>query len=301
MNADTETEYRIRKSKFVSVFDKAPEGAYCPAFIKLVLANGCPYHCGYCYTEGTFRGAAGPGKPVVFNNPVNDIWKEIVAGNPGLYNAGELADSLAPNSRYPEILSLIYNFANKNPGDKKALLLLTKSTYQENEALLSRVERLNLHASPNIVWAVSITTKESAERWGENSWEGRVELIKHFSDLGYRLRIRLDPITLDADGDYGNMDEIIDIINNTNCELVTAGMLRPYPALYKKNMKKYLEKSFPLELDCSMMRYNPKIRAKMFQMIRGKLNVNIPLALCKESYDVWVDAGLTVTKCCCQI
>ncbi|MDP2857911.1 MAG: hypothetical protein Q8P50_08040 [Bacillota bacterium] len=86
------TALRERKSDFVKLFDKTPAGVICPHFYELVLSNGCPYDCAYCYLRLTFRGHK---SPVLFTNSWDRVRAEIEAIDQGVFSTGELADSLA--------------------------------------------------------------------------------------------------------------------------------------------------------------------------------------------------------------
>ena len=83
---------RERKSKFVKLFDKTPPAVFCPHFYELILSNGCPYNCVYCYLKLTFRGKT---EPNIFTNDWDGVKRELdrIAG--GVFSTGELADSLA--------------------------------------------------------------------------------------------------------------------------------------------------------------------------------------------------------------
>jgi len=83
---------RERKSKFVRLFDKTPVEVKCPHFYELVLSNGCPYNCSYCYLKLTFRGKT---NPTVFENGWDKVKAEIEDIPEGVFSTGELADSLA--------------------------------------------------------------------------------------------------------------------------------------------------------------------------------------------------------------
>jgi len=109
---------RDRKSKFVRLFDKTPPGVLCPHFYELVLSNGCPYNCSYCYLKLTFRGNT---EPTLFQNGWEKVKAELDGISHGVFSTGELADSLAV---IPPLLpkALDYFTAQNN----KSLLMVTK-------------------------------------------------------------------------------------------------------------------------------------------------------------------------------
>ena len=110
---------RQRKSKFVRLFDKTPAGVVCPHFYELVLSNGCPYDCSYCYLRLTFRGRT---EPVLFENGWDSVRSEIDEVPGGVFSTGELADSLAV---IPPLLPKALDYFTIQ--ENKFLLMVTKS------------------------------------------------------------------------------------------------------------------------------------------------------------------------------
>jgi len=110
---------RQRKSKFVRLFDKTPAGVVCPHFYELILSNGCPYDCSYCYLRLTFRGRT---EPVLFQNGWESVRSEIDGVPRGVFSTGELADSLAV---IPPLLPKALDYFTIQ--ENKFLLMVTKS------------------------------------------------------------------------------------------------------------------------------------------------------------------------------
>ena len=81
---------RERKSEFVKLFDKTPPDVVCPHFYELILSNGCPFDCSYCYLKLTFRGKTNPN---LFTNKWEVVEKELEKINQGVFSTGELASS----------------------------------------------------------------------------------------------------------------------------------------------------------------------------------------------------------------
>src|SRR4030043_1614981 len=111
---------RERKSKFVKLFDKTPDSVFCPHFYELILSNGCPYDCSYCYLRLTFRGRT---EPTLFQYGWESVKSEINTIQHGVFSTGELADSLAITP--PLLPNAIKYFSLLND---KFLLMVTKST-----------------------------------------------------------------------------------------------------------------------------------------------------------------------------
>ena len=78
---------RLRKSKFVRLFDKTPDSVVCPHFYELILSNGCIYDCSYCYLKLTFRGK---NTPTLFNNEWAEIENELASIPFGVFSTGVL-------------------------------------------------------------------------------------------------------------------------------------------------------------------------------------------------------------------
>ncbi|NPV71172.1 MAG: radical SAM protein [Firmicutes bacterium] len=175
---------RERKSRFVKLFDKTPAGVNCPHFHELVLSNGCPYDCTYCYLRLTFRGNKAP---VLFNNGWEQVKSELDAAPGGVFSTGELADSLAVTP--PLLDSAIDYFAGQT---NKYLLLVTKST---NTRVLTQRD-----PSPQIIVSFSVNSTAASALYEPlcPSREERLLEAAKLRDLGWRVRIRLDPIIEEA-------------------------------------------------------------------------------------------------------
>jgi len=76
-------------------FEKTPFDIVCPHFWELRWAYGCPYHCAYCYLQGTFRGNKEPRTKnideILFT--LDNAFKDRTL-EPSIFNSGELSDSL---------------------------------------------------------------------------------------------------------------------------------------------------------------------------------------------------------------
>ena len=117
----------------------------CPHFYELVLSNGCPYNCLYCYLKLTFRGNK---SPVIFTNSWTQVEKELLRVPSGVFSTGELADSLAV---VPDLLGPALDWFSRQ--QTRYLLLTTKST---NIGPL--IER---EPSPQIIVSFSINAPEA--------------------------------------------------------------------------------------------------------------------------------------------
>jgi len=213
---------RKRHTSFIHYFDKTPPGIICPHFYILAFANGCPYKCDYCYLNLTLRHWP---EPTVFANTAR-MFQEIrdwiyATEKPSVLNAGELSDSLVWDKEIKLTQSLIPIFASQN---KHKLLLLTKS------ANISELAKLT--PSDSVITSFSLNSQEVSNKYEKKSPppSARLNSAKTLKQLGFRVRLRIDPIIPIPNWKEG-YTELIEQINNIAPETITLGTLRFFPAL----------------------------------------------------------------------
>jgi len=272
---------RMRKSPFVRLFNKTPSNVICPHFYELILSNGCPFNCLYCYLKLTFRGNK---NPVIFTNPWSQVEKELLKISKGVFSTGELADSLAviPDLLEPAILW----FSNQ---EGRYLLLTTKST---NINFLRKFT-----PSSQVIVSFSINSLKAWELFEKKTPSPlkRLESAEKLKALGWRVRIRLDPVCLEVGlKDY---EDICKRIKDLDPEVVTVGTLRHYPGLFrfeKQAPRKGLKKA-----PDGRMRYAEEERLKAYETIANWLGREP--ALCKETREVWEKLGWKFRVCNCTV
>ncbi len=270
---------RERKSNFVRLFDKTPPGVVCPHFYELVLSNGCPYDCSYCYLKLTFRGKT---EPTLFQNGWEKVKSELDVAGKGVFSTGELADSLAI---VPPLLPKALDYFTTH--NDKLLLLVTKST--NIEILRSR------EPSKNLLVSFSINSLGGAAKY-ENSAPHpmrRLEAAEKLINLGWRVRIRLDPVILESGLD--SYEPICKAIAAINPERVTVGSLRQYPGLFRF-LPDAPRKGLRRAKD-GRMRYSASERINTYKQIAEWLGFQP--SLCKETKEVWSALGWDFTGCNC--
>jgi spore photoproduct lyase len=208
---------RVRKSKFVRLFDKTPKEVVCPHFYELILSNGCPYDCTYCYLKLTFRGNS---RPTLFTNKWKQVQQELENIPQGVFSTGELADSLAVT---PPLLEPALQYFRSQKS--RYLLLLTKST---NIKILR-----NNSATKGVIASFSVNSTPAAKNYeiGAPDPLHRIEAAQELNRLGWRVRIRIDPIIVEAGID--SYKTICQKIAELKAEVVTIGTLRQYPGLFR--------------------------------------------------------------------
>lgn len=270
---------RERKSPFVRLFNKTPAGVCCPHFYELILSNGCPYDCAYCYLRLTFRGNKGP---VMFTNPWERVRAEIDKSSSGVFSTGELADSLAV------IPPLLWEAVEYFREQKHKYLLLT--TMSCNVELFREVK-----PTPQVIISFSINAPEIAAKYERlaPSPVVRLRAASELLELGWRVRIRLDPVVVE--GGLEIYRPICREISSIGVERVTVGTLRQYPGLYRFapdaprcGLRKALD---------GRMRYPVSVRAGVYRAIAEWLGFEP--ALCKETDEVWKLLGWQFRGCNC--
>ena len=270
---------RERKGKFVKLFDKTPPEVCCPHFYELVLSNGCPYDCSYCYLKLTFRGNT---QPTLFINGWEKVKSEIDAVPHGVFSTGELADSLAV---LPPLLPKCIDYFLGL--DSKILLLVTKSI---NVNILKQ-------RSPNnqIILSFSVNSAPAAEKFEKSAPrpDKRLETAAEMIRLGWRVRIRLDPVILECGIEH--YEPVCRQIADIRPEIVTVGTLRQYPGLFRfapSAPRKGLSRAKD-----GRMRYPVDERLRAYEKISSWLGFQP--SLCKETEEVWEALGWKFAGCNC--
>jgi len=270
---------RQRKSQFIRLFDKTPAGVVCPHFYELILSNGCPYDCSYCYLKLTFRGRT---EPTLFQNGWETVKPEIDAIDGGVFSTGELADSLAI---LPPLLPKAIDYFSTL--EHKFLLLVTKSINVD----VLRVRK----PSRQIILSFSINSIPAATTFEQKTPSPlrRLTTAKEMIELGWRVRVRLDPIIFESGIDY--YEPICEQIAGIKPERVTVGTLRQYPTLF--NFARNAPRSGLSKAKDGRMRYPLIDRVENYQKIASWLGFQP--SLCKETEEVWNTLQWKFNGCNC--
>jgi len=272
---------RLRKSKFVRLFDKTPKDVICPHFYELILSNGCLYNCSYCYLRLTFRGKC---SPVLFVNEWSAVKQELDQVKAGCFSTGELADSLAV---IPPLLPQALDYFGYQ--ETRNLLLVTKSI---NIDILT-----DRPASVKIIPSFSVNSSVVARKHERGAPEPleRLEAAEELKKNGWRVRIRLDPIILEEG--LETYKDICARIARLQPEMVTVGSLRQYPGLFNYAPNAPRE-GLSLSSD-RRMRYPLEVRRKTYRQIAEWLGFQP--GLCKETIDLWDILGWEFRGCNCTL
>ena len=298
------------RSSFIKQFHCPEEesGVVCFPFWELVAAAGCPYKCAYCFLQGTLSYVFGhyPLQGAIFQN-----WRDMIAEverwlecpTPRMLVLGELQDGLAFDGAYKRVAGrsltemLIPLFAAQR---KHKLLFLTKS-------VLVRYARA-MRPSDQVIFSWSVNAVEAARRWELRAPSPlrRLEAARTIKDLGWPIRLRLDPM-IPFPGWQVGYAEIIERINELSPESVTVGALRASSSLprYAKSFGRDtsvfdllttkdpggFKKRLPDETHMGMLRF----------AVERLDRSNVRIALCKEHRSVWSALGLRFQGCHCLL
>jgi|YelNatPaOPRAMG01_1025707.scaffolds.fasta_scaffold18082_4 spore photoproduct lyase len=274
-------------------FRKTPKSIVCPHFWELRWAYGCPFDCAYCYLQGTFRGKKEPRYV-----PLEHVFLALEAAfndsnlEPSIFNSGELADSLMN----PKIMEKIADKFEEQ--SKHKLLLLTKS---DNVDFL--VEKLRKQT----IASFSLNARKVWELWEHRtpSPDRRIKAAKSLMEVGYNVRVRIDPIFPIENWQMHYEDLIYSMLSNFSHdpERITLGTPRG------------LQKTLMFSKDDSWTKWftessgwGKKIatatRKEIYVFFLDKLTAygfdKSKIAICKETEMMWSELGLNKHYCMCN-
>jgi spore photoproduct lyase len=274
----------------------------CAHFMLLAWANGCPYNCSYCFLKGTFRfkGQDEQGRvPMIFKDRerVEKHLKAFLAydGPAEIINTGELSEALCDEgSREKEAFSEF--IMRLVAGSKHRVMFLTKSTNIQ-KFLVNNWQK-------NSILAWSLNAPEVSVRWEKlapNPIE-RLEAAKKVFDVGYEVRLRIDPmVAVDNWKDaYGGL--VDEIYKRLKPSVITLGCLRGLTTtiIYAK------DKSWvPYLTEKSNWGKKPphEQRLEMYRFMIAKIrsfDKNVSIGLCKETLSIYADLKMKPSEIRCN-
>jgi len=270
---------RPRKSGFVRPFDGTATGLVCNQFYQIILSNGCPFSCQYCYLRLTL----GRNKnPVVFTNPWPEVERLLEKIPTGVFSTGELADSLAIT---PPLLKPAMEYFRQQTD--KFLFLTTKST---NIDFL-----LRMPPTPQIWISFSVNAVKTWELFEKNTPhpDERLAAAWRLKEAGWRVRIRIDPIIPEVG--IQSYREIVRQVRGLAPEKVTLGVLKQFPRLPRcrqEGMVRQLARS-----PNGIKRYSTPVKVRIFNALADWLGWQP--AICRETPDLWEALGWKANGCNC--
>ena len=296
---------QVGDGSIIKRFDKTPypskpNDVICPHFLELKWGYGCPYHCAWCYLQGTLRLLPTKTKPKAkdyskikqhlenfFNATVNNGYR------PELLNAGELADSLMwENNEVPFSKFIVSIFETQ---DKHKVLFLSKS---------GNIDNLIKFRSDKLIPSFTLNAPLVSRRWekGSPSIEKRIKDAKELFELGYPVRIRIDPIIPIENWKKEYTSLIQSIFSFFEPERITLGSLRGLQSTinnaYDKTWVKYLSEhsSWGKKIDSSTRYFTYKY---IIDHIKDEYDYT-EIAMCKETKDIWIKLNMDYTKIKCN-
>ncbi|MEI9478200.1 MAG: spore photoproduct lyase family protein, partial [Deltaproteobacteria bacterium] len=238
-------------------------------------------------------------------------FSSALSGHPIMFNSGELADSLSMEHLTRAGREFIPWFGQIQ---NAYLFMLTKSDNVDDILDLAH----NGHTI--IAWSLNNETISKKFEIGAPSFERRLIAARKVQEAGYRLRIRLDPI-VPIDGWEEQYARTVDeIFKKISPETVTLGTLRFEEGFYRMRNTLFskgteaaqyldsMEPMFPSKVfpgskkpKSGKYSFTEEKRTGIFDFVIKEIRKysDCPVALCKESANVWNRLGLPLSECRC--
>ncbi len=288
---------RERKSRFIRKLYTQPPKTVCPNFYLLAHQAGCMFEpqCSYCYLRSTFGYLDGPEAYTNLDQMEHEIRNWIARDDLDMFmlNAGTMTDSFSFETTRPMVAWLVEIFREAAKGRPHTLLFVTKGGRRVCQALYE------VAPCENVIVSFSVNHPLAAHRLesGAATVEDRLQTAREVKDLGWRLRMRIDPMILGYD-----YSDVARQVRDLKPERVTLGTLRADPDLLR-----YVHDGTFDELtsqrDVKMMsRYPLESRLELYRQAIAALGDVCPIALCEEGPEAWDTLGLDketrLCNCC---
>ena len=301
-------------SNTVDTFTMSDDRILCPHFDRLKFAsNGCFIQCDFCYLKLTYRELF----PFItvraeYDKIIKQLGKKLAqCSEPTIFNSGELADSLALDHLTGAATKFIPWFGTTDNG---YLFMLTKS---EN---VDDILDLPHNGHTIIAWSMNNAGISRKFEIGAPPFERRLNAARKVQEVGYPLRIRLDPI-IPIDGwQKAYAETVKTIFEKVRPERITLGTLRFERGFYDQRNSIFTSgPELPAILEDMQPMFEPKLfpgkkiptagkysfseekRMEIFDWAINEIRKysDCKIALCKESANVWDTLGLDRSKCSC--
>lgn len=287
----------------------------CPEFDRLKFAsNGCFYNCDWCFLKATYRTMQNYiTVRVEYDKIKEQLTKRLSkATGPIMFNTGEMADSLALDHLTLFSQNFVPWFAQQPNG---YLYLLSKSTNVDG-----LLEQRGKHQEHTIAtWSINNAFVSDQFEIGAPTFSERLRAAKRVQDAGYPVRLRLDPIVPIQNWKHFYAGTIRSIFEVLTPDKITLGTLRFEENLYNmrntifvrqqlKDLAATMTGMLPAQPNRSgktsegKWSFPTEQRVELFRFALAeikKYSATIPVALCKESDEVWGEVGLDLKQCEC--
>ncbi len=282
-------------SNYVELLRSTPTKTVCPNFYLFDHARGCDFNCNYCFLRDIEYNRK---ERRIFTDTANlrrqlADWLARDDLETYLANAGNMTDALSFENERPLWGGLI-EFMRENAERKNrphCLLVVTKAGLKHCRAFLEHTP------CPNIIVSFSINAPEAARdhEHGAASTAERLAAAHRLLQLGWRVRVRLDPMILgyDYSGVVGDIAALAP-------ERVTLGALRADPTLIPEVRGVDIFSALEAPDPEGIARYPRDTRMALYGPAVDRLGGLCSLGLCEETEDVWLELGLDAENKTCN-
>lgn len=280
---------------YLALLRTTPARTVCPNFYLLDHARGCSFNCSYCFLRDVEYNRK---ERRIFGDTerlLDELREWIAQDNLETYlaNSGNMTDSLSFENERPlwgELIEFMRENAEK-PGRPHTLLAVTKAGLSCCQAFLEH------EPCRNVIVSFSINAQDAAgdHESGAATTAERVEAARTLRKLGWRVRVRLDPMIKGYD--YTSLVE--DTISIAP-ERVTLGTLRADPTLLPEVREVDIFRELEEPEPESIARYPHAERIAMYKFVVDKLRDITSVGLCEETEDVWLELGLDAENKTCN-
>lgn len=298
---------QVGDGSIIKRFDKTPPpkvgtDVVCPHFLELKWAYGCPFNCSWCYLKGTLRFLPGKTKPVMkdrtkIESHLISFLNETNHGSsyPGeVLNTGELADSLMFENNGHSLTSIVMPLFESQK--KHRVLFLSKSDF------ISNVMKMEISHKP--IFSFTVNAIPVSRRWerGAPSVLRRLNAAKKLAEVGYEVRLRIDPIVPIHNWCSSYKSLIDNIFDRLIPERITVGSLRGLQSTINncpdRSWVDYLSErsNWGRKVD-----FNKRfeIYSELFAYMRESHGYK-RFAMCKETIEMWRKLGMDYKKIRCN-
>lgn len=285
---------RPRHTPFIGLLRKTPARTVCPNFYLLAHANGCTLspQCSYCYLKSSLWHVQGQHAFTNLEDLQRELDEWLAQDNleSCVLNTGNLSDSLLFEQHRPLVGMLVETFRRAAAaGRPHRVLLVTKG------GVAACAPLRELAPCDRVIVSFSVNAPAAAARHerGAPPTADRLAAARQLQELGWRLRLRLDPMI--AGFEYEPLARDMYALRP---ERITLGCLRVEPNL-ERRLSKDLMAGLERCPDGGLARYPLAKRLELYRRVAALLG-DIPLALCEETTDVWQALGLDTEHPLCN-
>lgn len=283
----------IGDGRIIRLFDKTPHpesktDVVCPHFLQAAMIYGCPYHCAWCYLQGTYRYIQKENGriPIRFKAQKdidNAIETFLTLDMHGMVlNTSELADGLCAETNFYGGAFSEYVMKKFN-GTTHKVLFLTKGTYVKHF--------LEHEWQRNAILSWSLNADPVAQKWEKlaPTVHERIKAAEQIASKGYEVRLRIDPM-IAIEGYAQHYKNLVDeIFSNLKPTRITLGCLRGLAStIARAKDKSWL----PYLSEKSNWGRKPpiEIRAALYSNVITHLKDKHgfrDVAVCKDTLEIW--------------